>query len=797
MKKIKEIKIINQDESTEIANIGADAQNVDYNNTTVKAELDKLNTIDSSLINTQVSQETKLINLQSEVSNLASGSPLVASSTAGMTDTSRVYVNTTDGHWYYYNGTAWVDGGPYQAAEDSKAIMELCNLTANTKNDLEKLTKKIYPNWRLGEINSSGQVVDNQYRIYTSFIEANVNDDLSIKVDANVKYYAVLYNANGAYIDTYGPYTESRNNIVFYSNANIRDSVKKVIIKASYQTGDAITDNTVNNLAEKITITRNNDFNINSKVESLRNTKIESLSKELTNFTNIIYPLWEIGDYYTTNGKFAESSTRIYSEIILADKDHDIDINIVGNIKYYVHFYDGNGTFLIASQAKTKSINNIINTLLQDSSTVKKIRITVSYQNGDEITASNISELSTKVKIKYSEGTTIDSKLITLDNKINNLKELDFFDTIHEKMYSYISGIKFNDELSNPIVDLKKDGDLMTHVSSFVIVDDIVYSVFSVNKIQPRENAQEYTTRLQYFPLSNPSEIEYIDICNIGDDFFGYTVSATCDCCIFKKESDANNLYIVWTIKTNNMWRLVYKTFNLNTKLLSEANLCKFVKDNVEYNFKISDLQTALNDTSITNTDICLMQKISSRIENGEKYYYTGVGITDTCFVIKTKDFINWEYVTKPTFDYNPMWEPVTYVFNNKLYYYCRQEDKSKYGVLAYYDLNNNIWSNPLFIEDAQSRSDFFVFNDKLYLMHAPKNRYHLALLRIDTNNLNKSTEVMCSWVNNYFYPFVQNYNGQLYMTITQNRQHIYFVHFTIDLSDNAIKNKFKQLFLQ
>ena len=42
--KIKEIKIVNQDQSTEIADIGADAVNVDYNDTTVEAELDKLKT---------------------------------------------------------------------------------------------------------------------------------------------------------------------------------------------------------------------------------------------------------------------------------------------------------------------------------------------------------------------------------------------------------------------------------------------------------------------------------------------------------------------------------------------------------------------------------------------------------------------------------------------------------------------------------------------------------------------------------------------------------------------------------
>lgn len=43
IKKIK-IKVANQNEPTEIIDIGADAQNIDYNNTTIKAELDKLNT---------------------------------------------------------------------------------------------------------------------------------------------------------------------------------------------------------------------------------------------------------------------------------------------------------------------------------------------------------------------------------------------------------------------------------------------------------------------------------------------------------------------------------------------------------------------------------------------------------------------------------------------------------------------------------------------------------------------------------------------------------------------------------
>lgn len=62
----------------------------------------------------------------SEVTNqlgdLTSATPLAASSVSEMTDTTRIYVNTTDGHWYWYNGTNWIDGGVYQATQDAETM---------------------------------------------------------------------------------------------------------------------------------------------------------------------------------------------------------------------------------------------------------------------------------------------------------------------------------------------------------------------------------------------------------------------------------------------------------------------------------------------------------------------------------------------------------------------------------------------------------------------------------------------------------------------------------------------------
>lgn len=56
-------------------------------------------------------------NLQNQISGLASGAPIPVASTSDMTDTSKIYVNTTDGYWYYYDGDSWEQGGIYQASQ--------------------------------------------------------------------------------------------------------------------------------------------------------------------------------------------------------------------------------------------------------------------------------------------------------------------------------------------------------------------------------------------------------------------------------------------------------------------------------------------------------------------------------------------------------------------------------------------------------------------------------------------------------------------------------------------------------
>ena len=176
------------------------------------------------------------------------------------------------------------------------------------------------------------------------------------------------------------------------------------------------------------------------------------------------------------------------------------------------------------------------------------------------------------------------------------------------------------------------------------------------------------------------------------------------------------------------------------------------------------------------------MQKLSSRVENGETYYYSGTYSGDFTCIIKSRDLITWEYVSQPDFVNDSKWENATYVVGDKCFYFVRQQDGNPYGFLTAYDLKKGTWDAPVHVADCQSRSDFIEYGGHLYLFHAPVNREHIGVIRIDKENLADSRVVLQAKMHtSCFYPFIQYYKGsELAMSYTVARQHIRLAEFTL-----------------
>lgn len=190
------------------------------------------------------------------------------------------------------------------------------------------------------------------------------------------------------------------------------------------------------------------------------------------------------------------------------------------------------------------------------------------------------------------------------------------------------------------------------------------------------------------------------------------------------------------------------------------------------------------------------MQKLSTRIENGVTYYYTGAYTGNFTCIIKSKDLITWEYVAQPNEGANgtgfanaTKWENAVYVLGDKVYYFVRQWDPdssqtlgTNYGILTCYNLITGEWAKPVLVGDCQSHSDFIYYRDNLYLFYAPTDREHIGILKINTDDITKTEVVLQAYMNgSCFYPFVQyNSNGELCMSYTVDRQHIRLASFTL-----------------
>ena len=352
------------------------------------------------------------------------------------------------------------------------------------------------------------------------------------------------------------------------------------------------------------------------------------------------------------------------------------------------------------------------------------------------------------------------------------------------------TAIKKGDDFANEIEsrfvsDFEKPGDKMAHVSTFIVMDGTVYMTYYANTKEPSEDPKNQTARLVYAPVDDIENKTYVDLQTTGDTVGSKTIDMVYDTILMKKDEDT--LYVMWTARTTegNYYRF-YCPFTLSTKTLGKIGVNRFKVGEVVNDFSASGIRSALAENEIPCkkmfSDIGIMQKQSMRTENGEVYCYTGTYSGDFTCIIKSRDLITWEYVSQPDFINDSKWENATYVLNDKVYYFVRQQDTNKCGFLTVYDLKTKRFGKVVEIEDCQSRGDFILYNGGLYLFHAPIDREHIGIVKIDTEDICKSKVVLQAKMHSScFYPFIQYYNkNSLAMSYTVARRHIRLAEFDL-----------------
>lgn len=106
---------------------------------------------DETITPTVLERVAVLEGVMNRLINVSSGVPQAVGDISNMTDTDKIYVLSTDGKWYWYDGTAWVAGGTYGAAitdttlsiagapADAKKVGDILNENKTQANDAEVL----------------------------------------------------------------------------------------------------------------------------------------------------------------------------------------------------------------------------------------------------------------------------------------------------------------------------------------------------------------------------------------------------------------------------------------------------------------------------------------------------------------------------------------------------------------------------------------------------------------------------------------------------------------------------------
>ena len=147
--------------------------------------------------------------LEGQVTTLqhAYAGPLVASTVAGMTDQTKVYVYTgsetgyTAGNWYYYDGSAWVSGGVYNAtAFETDTTLTASGAAADAKvvgDNISRIDQNVISlgdgevlveaNWVNGALRPDGVISPSvTYRI-TTYDYFSFSSNVTLHVKENFK----------------------------------------------------------------------------------------------------------------------------------------------------------------------------------------------------------------------------------------------------------------------------------------------------------------------------------------------------------------------------------------------------------------------------------------------------------------------------------------------------------------------------------------------------------------------------------------------------------------------------------
>ena len=236
--------------------------------------------------------------VSSQLSTLTSATPLVAETISDMTDTTRIYVLITDGHWYWYDGTDWQDGGIYQATQNVEKSIKYLMLE-------DILQEPIVPS----DITTSDYI--NENKVY----DGNVGSAISLSTQNGIQSGYMDVEEGDAIIVPFAGSNYYSSPALIFTDANdiIISKITKTTINSTVNTDGKIFKTLTPSGAKKLYFNNKNEYGIIwypfkvTKFDTFdkrvtENLKVTETVNKSTTIENKIFDLY-VWDYSNNNYK--------------------------------------------------------------------------------------------------------------------------------------------------------------------------------------------------------------------------------------------------------------------------------------------------------------------------------------------------------------------------------------------------------------------------------------------------------------------------------------------------------------
>lgn len=458
------------------------------------------------------------------------GYPLKAATASAMTDTTKIYVYTgsetgyTFGHWYYHNGTAWTDGGVYNAmAFNTDPTLTVPGEAADAKVTGEKIS---------GNANFLANEVGKNI-VYSDICTANssswVNVDTNISLKKDVEY--TLNVGFSPALTTAGYF-------------RIMDSTRTTVIATIRPNGSN----------GKVTFTPTDNYD-----NCVLNMSLTSTSYPIQCF------------YVISTG--------------LSETVYDLSKHALRQSGYNLAHYGGNANTAPVDLCIAFSTNeisetpNIPDVLLNYPTTIPMALCTITTTNVrgyqllfalDRLFFRDIrhnDKVCTEVRNLWKEVAT-DASVIA------KIKGLHAPYANYETLFSTVNGAYLRNTIRNEGMNCTPSNIYGTHESNIYVYNDKIYLVYAANKIDYAEDHTKYNIELTCTNLNGTVDFSK-KVVAVGDTVCGYEVVG-CQAPFILPKGDKLHIYCDVKISAS-VFKLVHTVYDITNDTFSTFEAVTYI----------------------------------------------------------------------------------------------------------------------------------------------------------------------------------------------------------------------------